>query len=183
MKAPLCECGCGGTTKLWKKGRYGRFIRGHQLAGNAARRGPAHGSWKGGRHTSVNGYVMVHAPHHPRASRGAYVYEHIAVAEKVLGKILPDGAVVHHVNGDKQDNRPANLVICQDQGYHRILHRRQSALDGSGHADWLRCPYCKDWDAPSSMYVRSNGDGYHRACERQYKRDRLYALRSAEVAL
>jgi DNA-directed RNA polymerase sigma subunit (sigma70/sigma32) len=31
---------------------------------------------------------------------------------------------VHHVNGDRSDNRPANLVICEDQSYHQLLHQR-----------------------------------------------------------
>jgi hypothetical protein len=48
--------------------------------------------------------------------------KHVAV--KALGKPLPLGAEVHHVNGDPTDNRPANLVICQDRDYHALLHRK-----------------------------------------------------------
>lgn len=33
-----------------------------------------------------------------------------------------------HVNGDPQDNRPANLVICQDQSYHQLIHQWARAL-------------------------------------------------------
>lgn len=51
-------------------------------------------------------------------------YEHIVVAERALGKPLPNGAVVHHVNLDTHDNRPCNLVICPDEAYHRLLHKR-----------------------------------------------------------
>lgn len=55
------------------------------------------------------------------------------VASQALGKPLPKGACVHHVNGDPADNRPENLVICQDQDYHTLLHQntklRQERID------------------------------------------------------
>jgi hypothetical protein len=53
---------------------------------------------------------MAHAPGHPRASNG-YVFEHILVAEGVLGRRLHDSENVHHRNGIKADNRPENLEI------------------------------------------------------------------------
>jgi len=49
---------------------------------------------------------------------------HRLVAEAALGKPLPKGAVIHHVDGDGRNNAPSNLVICQDHRYHMLLHQR-----------------------------------------------------------
>jgi HNH endonuclease len=55
---------------------------------------------------------------------GKRVYEHVLKAEKALGKKLPKGAVVHHLNNRPWDNRNENLVVCPSQNYHLLLHRR-----------------------------------------------------------
>lgn len=59
---------------------------------------------------------------------GRVVKEHIVIASIVLGRPLPSGVIVHHVNGDGRDNRHSNLVICQDQKYHKLLHYRQRLM-------------------------------------------------------
>ena len=63
------------------------------------------------------GYVMIKI-------KGKLVYEHRHLAEKALGKPLPKGAIVHHMGAPDDNHGQFKLVICPDQEYHMLLHKR-----------------------------------------------------------
>lgn len=153
----LCECGCGGETKLaaetnrrygHEKGKPLRFIRGHNTrgmtrvfseesrsrmsAGQLSRFQDTtkHPRWRGGV-TKHGGYVKLYVPDHPRASRGGYVKRSILIAERALGRYLKDGEIVHHFNEVKSDDRNNNLLICTKE-YHDWLHGKMRG--GLNHA-------------------------------------------------
>ncbi len=103
-----------------------------------------------------------------RTFNGRMMFEHVAVVERVLMRRLPARARVHHINGVKHDNRNANLVACEDQAYHLLLHIREKALDACGNPSFRQCRYCLRWDDPSSMTLR--GSNYsHLPCAAKWQ--------------
>ena len=176
----LCECGCGENAPVatktsraqgYVKGEPMRFVNGHQHHGSN------NGRWKGGIKTDKHGYVLVWMPDHPEANNTGCVRQHRLIAEKALGRLLPGKAVVHHHNEDPVDNRPENLVVCQDNAYHMLLHQRMRALRACGNANWVRCRSCKRYDDPSRMYVPSvaGRSAVHRECQNRDARERRKA--------
>jgi hypothetical protein len=52
--------------------------------------------------------------------RNGYILEHRLVMEGVLGRRLRVDEVVHHLNGDKLDNSPANLEVLRKHVHDRM---------------------------------------------------------------
>lgn len=181
----LCECGCGNvapiarqtdTRKGCLKGAALRFIQGHS---SRLRRGENSAHWKGGRRKHASGYIQVQRPEHPRASSG-YVFEHILIAEAVIGKTLPIQAVVHHVDGNGKNNDHRNLVVCEDQAYHLLLHQRTRAYRATGNPDARKCEYCKRYDIPANMVSKGPRTAtlIHRECRSNYLKSRRQSINS-----
>ncbi len=103
--------------------------------------------------------------------------EHVIVAERALGKPLPKGAVVHHVDEDKSNNAPGNLVICPSMAYHSLLHIRMRAFAATGDYNKRKCKICRTYDDPTSLTILETGHVYHPQCNRDHVAK--YAARKA----
>jgi hypothetical protein len=177
----FCECGCGGKTSIAKQTsrRFGhvqgepvRFIIGH------GRRGRKPGNWKGGPYLNDGGYVVM-------AKGERKILEHRVIVEKALGKPLPYGAVVHHHGGNRSDNGK-DLVLCQNQDYHMLLHVRTRALEDCGNANYRKCPFCKKYGDPAKMILRPAGGRPHHChddCRKSYDSSYNKTRRRAECQL
>jgi hypothetical protein len=87
------------------------------------------GLYRGGRTKfDMNGYILEHAPHHPRSDQYGYVAQHRLVMERKLGRYLTRKEVVHHEDDDKANNHPDNLRLFACQADHMRHHRLQDAL-------------------------------------------------------
>jgi len=50
-------------------------------------------------------------------------HEHRVVAEEVLGRALRPGEVVHHLDENRRNNEPGNLIVLATQRDHAKLHQ------------------------------------------------------------
>lgn len=138
-----CQCDCGSEVVL----RAGAITSGNTQSCGCLQQdviGKHNPNWKGGRWITEFGYVAILTPGHHRTSARGYVMEHVLVAEAALGKPLHRKHPVHHLNENRADNRNVNLVICESQKYHLLLHARQRIIKMGGDPDIQKlCFGCK----------------------------------------
>lgn len=75
-----------------------------------------------------NNYNTVYFPSHHRAWKNGCVYEHILIAEQKLGRELKDSECVHHIDENKRNNDPDNLMVFDTYENHIAFHHNGKAI-------------------------------------------------------
>lgn len=145
----LCACGCGQPTNIATDTRH---RKGH-VKGTAYRYLGGHN--RKNTPTKEYRYALI---------RGAREAVHRTRATKALGKPLPLHAVVHHVDGTKDEN--SGLVICENQAYHLLLHHRTRIVQAGGNPNTEQvCGRCKQVKPRAAFSIdRTGSQGYATRC-------------------
>ena len=100
------------------------FRKGHKHSDATKRKlslrkiGSKNPMWKGGKFGDGHGYIRI------TVKPKVYRLEHRVVMEKYLGRKLKKDEHVHHINGNKKDNRIKNLKVLKKSEHHRLLRKR-----------------------------------------------------------
>lgn len=145
-KTPLCACACGEAVAYNKNHRkFNLFVHGHhfrvveyretkeniktRMKGNKLgpgrkwnediksefskqQIGTGNNNWKGGEIVNGDGYILV------KVYGKGYVMKHRLVMEKEIGRTLLPQEVVHHNDGNKQNNNIVNLTLFSSHSEH-----------------------------------------------------------------
>lgn len=111
----------------------------------------------------LNGYRVIHMPNHPKAMKNdnwaGYVYEHIVIAEERLGRSINGNEEVHHLDQNRENNLPSNLIVLEKPQHQRlhswldknfIIPKPNSLLEKVGLLKY--CPECGEQIANSTSY-------------------------------
>ncbi len=95
---------------------------------------------------------------------------HRSIVEKAIGIKLPPKSIIHHVDGNGRNNTHYNLVVCENQAYHILLHYRQRILEAGGDPNKDKiCWRCQRVLPLSSFYPPL---GQCKVCTKSHRKDR-----------
>lgn len=99
------------------------------------------------RYVGGGGYWIISKPEGYRGKRHVgynFLYEHRYLMEEKLGRYLEYNEIIHHINGDKLDNRIENLMVLS-----RSKHGEFNTKPPN-----IKCDICKKYfhKRPSKIY-------------------------------
>lgn len=130
--------------------------------------GDTNPNWSGGHPTMGRGYIGTTDPSNLRATGPCgYIQEHVRIVECALGHPLPRKHPIHHFDGNPANNSNPNLVVCESQGYHCLLHVRTRVLRAGGNPNKDKlCGACKEVKPRSEFRIdKTHACGLRSICK------------------
>lgn len=117
----------------------------------------------GSRYQDTNGYILVYEPSNPKAMKSGafkgYVYEHVLIAENLIDRPLRDTEQVHHLDFNRSNNSPDNLLVMIGpmhaklhtwlNKYTLVPNEKQAARNDLG---CVRCAHCQTPTYPDQTF-------------------------------
>ena len=86
--------------------------------------GSKHPAWKGGTSLTGDGRTMIYKPSHKNARKNKYILLSVFNMSKKIGRPLKKGEIVHHIDGDRTNDNPKNLMLFKNISEHTKFHHR-----------------------------------------------------------
>lgn len=114
-----------------------------------------------------NGYVVVGYKNHPKSFAGLgnrdkvsswCVYEHVLIAEDIIGRPLHPNEVVHHLDFCKSNNTPENLLVLSSEMHgklHSWLDRYNLTPKSPNSLYSSECNRCRVCGKPCSSQIEN----------------------------
>ncbi len=129
---------------------------------NALPRSAKHHAWKGGKTVNDRGYVLV-----KEQDSKKYVREHRVIVERALGRKLSSSEHIHHIDGDKKNNKLNNLMVVSRE-QHMAIHKKpvnQKTTAKNGTWFIVECNNCKKiFEVPGFQFRAGHGKYCSRKC-------------------
>ena len=121
----LCKCECGNEKTVAGKNLTSGDIKSCGCLFSKPKQLREKGIFT--KRTNRYGYVTMHYPEHPNSQKNGSLLEHTYVMSEHLGRPLKPNENVHHINGDRADNRIENLELwCRSQPSGQRVNEKQA---------------------------------------------------------
>ena len=130
------------------------------------------------------GYWMIKAPlgYNGKIYSTGYIYEHRYVLEQKIGRYLESDEIAHHLNENKNDNRPENLGI-KEKTEHNSFHGKARGLK----TVILKCPNCNiTFERPKRQTHLQKGGTFttcSKSCRGKFSRKLCISGMTSEISI